>query len=491
MNHDPLRFHGDQLARTGTLDFAINIWPTPRPPGLQVVLDAALEASQPYPDPGPAIRAIAGRHHRPRQEVLVLNGACEAFWLLARTLRPRHAVCIHPCFTEPDAALKASGIEVDHVLRSSDGDWGLQPSAVPDTADLVLLGNPNNPTGKLDRAEDIAQLARPGRVLVVDESFLELTQCPDQSLAEQRDIPGLVVIRSITKLWGLAGLRAGYCLAPLNLIEGMDRQRQPWSVNVLALAALAYCAGDRTTPTQVAGEVAEARADLMGHLIDIPGLRSWPAAANFILLQAVGRGRDVVTGLAVAGIIVRPAHSFPGLSQDHFRVAVRTPEAHAILADGLRTILGQPHSRPKPTTIASAPTSGSTGIVLESVAWLSISDGRLLVVRTRGKDAFYLPGGKPEPGEDPVAALVREVDEELGLKLRGESLQDAFTVEDDAHGLPGQRVRIRCFTGPADGQPQPRTEIEALHWVTSEDEVRCAPAVQQVLRLLRETGQVQ
>ncbi|MGI8627184.1 MAG: aminotransferase class I/II-fold pyridoxal phosphate-dependent enzyme [Geodermatophilaceae bacterium] len=490
MRSDAFRFHGDQLARPGMLDFAVNIWPTPRPPALQDALDAALAASQPYPDPGPAIAAIAGRHHRPRQEVLALNGACEAFWLLARTLRPRHAVCIHPCFTEPDAALQASGIGVDHVLRSN-SDWGLQPSAVPATADLVMLGNPNNPTGTLDRSEDIAQLARPGRVLVVDESFLELTQRSDQSLAERRDIPGLVVIRSITKLWGLAGLRAGYCLAPPDLIEEMEGHRQPWSVNTVALAALQYCAGDRTTPPRVAAEVAAARADLMGQLNIFPGLRSWPAAANFVLLQAVGRGRETVSHLADAGIIVRPAHSFPGLDQDYFRVAVRTPEAHAILADGLRAILGHGHSAPtKPYGGRSSGQRPPAGKNLESVGWLRIRDGRLLVVRTKGNDAFYLPGGKPEPGEDPVTALVREVDEELGLQLRGESLQEAFTVEDAAHGLPGQRVRMRCFTGPATGQPQARAEIEALDWVSNADEARCAPAVQQVLRRLRATGQM-
>jgi len=423
--------------------------------------------------------------------VLALNGACEAFWLLAQTAQPRHAACIHPCFTEPDAALRASGIRVDRVLRSN-SDWGLQPSAVPDTADLVLLGNPNNPTGNLDRAEDIAQLARPGRVLVVDESFLELTQQPEQSLAERRDIPGLVVIRSITKHWGLAGLRAGYCLAPPDLIQEMDRHRQPWSVNALALAALAYCAGDRTTPRQVAAEVADARTDLMVKLSDIPGLRGWPAAANFVLLQAAGRGRETVLRLAAAGVIVRPAQSFPGLDQDYFRVAVRTPEAHAILADALRAILGhvQFAAPTRPAANAAAPSGELAGNVLESVGWICIRDGRLLVVRTRGKDAFYLPGGKPEPGEDPVAALIREVDEELGMQLRAESLREAFTVEDAAHGLPGQRVRMRCFTGPADGQPQPRAEIEALDWVTSEDETRCAPAVQQVLRQLRANGQM-
>ncbi len=85
---------------------------------------------------------------------------------------------------------------------------------MPRDADLVVVGNPNNPTGSLDPAATVAGLARPGRVLVVDEAFMELTPDEAESLAGRRDLPGLVVVRSLTKLWGLAGLRAGYVLAP-------------------------------------------------------------------------------------------------------------------------------------------------------------------------------------------------------------------------------------------------------------------------------------
>lgn len=339
MSADPLRFHGDQLARPGTLDLAVNIWPTPRPPELSDALAAALTSSQPYPDAAPATAAIARRHRRPVEEVLPLNGACETFWLLARAIRPRHAVCVHPAFTEPDAALRASGVAVDHVMRRPHDQWALDPAAVPETADLVVLGNPNNPTGTLDPASAVAGLARPGRVLVVDESFLELSQDTDQSLAARRDLPGLVVVRSITKSWGLAGLRAGYCLAPPDLITAMRYQGQPWSVNTIALAALEHCAGDRATPLRVAADVATARADLLRRVGDLPGLRAWPSAANFLLLHAPGRGRAVIGELAGAGIVVRPAHTFPGLDDDYLRVAVRTPEAHARLADALASAL--------------------------------------------------------------------------------------------------------------------------------------------------------
>jgi len=329
-----LRLHGDRLAHRGLLDFAVNVWPTEPSPALQVALRAALADRRPYPDPGPAREAIARRHDRPPEEVVLLNGACEAFWLIAQALRPRHAVCVHPAFTEPEAALRAARVRVTRVMRPAN-DWRLQPHAVPADADLVVVGNPNNPTGNLDADVTVAALARHGRVLVVDESFIELTEHPEHSLAQRRDLPGLVVVRSLTKLWGLAGLRAGYLLAPPDLAAALDDHRQPWSVNTLALAALKTCAPDRTTPAAIARAVSTAREDLTARLSALPGLRTWPSTANFVLVEVPGRA-GVTNRLAASGIAVRPAHSFPGLGDDHIRLAVLRPADHAQLLRALK-----------------------------------------------------------------------------------------------------------------------------------------------------------
>jgi histidinol-phosphate/aromatic aminotransferase/cobyric acid decarboxylase-like protein len=336
IDHD-LRLHGDQLVREGLLDFAVNVWPASLPPPLRAALRRALKAAQGYPDPRAARQAVARRHGRSPAEVVPLNGACEAFWLIAHALRPRHAACVHPAFTEPEVALRATGTLVTRVARPP-GDWRLEPEAVPADVDLVVVGNPNNPTGRLDPPGTVAALARPGRVLVVDESFIELTERPDHSLAGRRDLPGLVVVRSLTKLWGLAGLRAGYLLAAPELASSLDGHRQPWSVNGLALAALETCASDHTTPAVIARAVTNAREDLTARLTDLPEVRTWSSTANFVLIQ-LPRGAETVRRLSALGIAVRPAHSFPGLSADHLRLAVRHPADHARLARTLRTAM--------------------------------------------------------------------------------------------------------------------------------------------------------
>jgi histidinol-phosphate aminotransferase len=333
-----LRLHGDAVAAPGQLDFAVNVIPGGPPAWLRAELIAALNHAGSYPDQRPAIAAIAGRHRRDPGEVLLTNGSAEAFWLLANVLRPARSVVVHPSFTEPEVALRVAGHTVQRCHRRPES-FAFDPDAVPDDADLVVVGNPNNPTGNLDRADQLAGLARPGRVLLVDEAFIEFTGDEAQSLAGRGDLPGLVVVRSLTKVWALPGVRAGYLLCAPDLAATLRAARQPWSVNAVACAALAACAADRATTSRVAERVAAAREELVGALGRLPGVRVWPSVANFLLLQ-VPAGPAVRSGLAERGIAVRPADSFPGLGPDHLRIAVRSPEDNRRLVAALDEVLG-------------------------------------------------------------------------------------------------------------------------------------------------------
>ncbi|PZS32858.1 MAG: hypothetical protein DLM61_06160, partial [Pseudonocardiales bacterium] len=146
-----LRHHGDVDAEPGLLDFAVNVRAAGPPPWLRERLVAALDRLGRYPsaaDDLAARLAAAARHQRRVDEVLVLAGAAEGFALLP-ALAPRLAVVLHPGFTEPEIALRTAGIEVRRVFTEAADDHRLHPSHVPDEADLVVLGNPNNPTSVL------------------------------------------------------------------------------------------------------------------------------------------------------------------------------------------------------------------------------------------------------------------------------------------------------------------------------------------------------
>jgi histidinol-phosphate aminotransferase len=283
---------------------------------------------------------VAARHGRAPADVLLTAGAAEAFWLLAATLRCRRAVVVHPQFTEPEAALRAHGVPVERVPRHPEDGWALDPAAVPAGADLVVVGNPNNPTGHLDPPAAIAALCRPGRVTVVDEAFMDFVADRGASLAGRADLPGLVVVRSVTKLWGLAGLRAGYLLAAAALARRLASMRQPWPVGADALAALTVCAGDEAYRRAVAAEVAAERATLASALRALGTITVWDGAANFLLLR-VPDGARVHAALLARGIAVRPS-TFPCLDTDHLRVTVRDRAASRALVAALRDLLPAP-----------------------------------------------------------------------------------------------------------------------------------------------------
>ncbi len=140
---------------------------------------------------------------------------------------------VHPQFTEPEAALLAAGHRVTRVVLRCDDGFVLDPGAVPEDADLVIVGNPTNPTSVLHPADTLLALTRPGRVVVVDEAFMDAVPGETESLTGQL-VPGLVVLRSLTKTWAIPGLRAGYVVGDAAVLADFAAQQPPWSVSTPA-----------------------------------------------------------------------------------------------------------------------------------------------------------------------------------------------------------------------------------------------------------------
>ncbi|MEB3019849.1 cobyrinate a,c-diamide synthase [[Mycobacterium] crassicus] len=318
-----LHHHGDVEARPGLLDFAVNVYAGPRPDWLDAALHASLDDAASYPDSAAARDALAARHGLLGAEVLPTAGASEAFDLVARLRRWRRPVVIHPQYTGPHAALTAAGHNVDVVLCHAADDFALHPSEVPDDADLVVVGNPTNPTGVLHPAETLRRLLRPGRVVLVDEAFLDAIPGDPETLSGERH-PGLLVSRSLTKHWSIPGVRAGYLLGDPGLIAAAARLQIPWSVSAPALAAMISCSDERalTESDLRAKQLALWRSDLGAALI-ARGVPFVAGAAPYVLARV---GDGVHTALRENGIAVRRADTFPGLDATWVRIAVRPPE---------------------------------------------------------------------------------------------------------------------------------------------------------------------
>lgn len=316
-----LHHHGDREVGEGLVDLAVNVR-LPEPPAwLRRELADSLADLASYPDPSAAAGAVAARHGRSTDEVLVTAGAAEAFTLLARALTPRHAAVVHPQFTEPEAALRAAGHEVHRVVLR--GDFGLDPALVPREADVVFVGNPTNPTSVLHPAETLRALLRPGRVLVVDEAFLDAVPGEPETLAGQ-GFPGVVVIRSLTKTWGIAGLRAGYLLAEPALVSRLKDVQPPWSVSTLAARAIVACCGPDALAEaeKLAVEAGRDRAYLLEGLRTLGIEVAGTPRAPFVLV-CLPNGDRLRLRLRDAGFAVRRGDTFPGLGPGWLRIAVR------------------------------------------------------------------------------------------------------------------------------------------------------------------------
>jgi len=337
-----LRHHGDVDAGPGLEDFAVNVRGDAPPAWLRAHLVDALDRVGRYPsteDDHEARRVVAARHGRRPDEVLVLAGAAEAFALLP-ALTPSKAALVHPSFTEPEVALRQAGVPVNRVVLDPADGYALCPELVPADADIVVLGNPTNPTSVLHPADAIRALAREGRVVVVDEAFMDAVPGEPETLAGD-DLPGLLVLRSLTKTWALPGLRAGYAVGSPDLLARLAERRPHWPVGTLVLAAVEACASPLAVAEAEAAavELARHRAHLAVALSELPGVTVHePAAAPFLLLR-VRDGERVRQGLRRRGIAVRRGDTFPGLSADHLRVAVREPARAALLVDALRAEL--------------------------------------------------------------------------------------------------------------------------------------------------------
>jgi len=324
------RYHGDQAVGAGMLDFAVNVRHPEPPQWLRQRLAARLADLAGYPnaaDHDAAVSAVATRHGVAEDHVLLLAGGSEGFALLP-ALGPRRAALIAPSFTEPEAVLAAAGVRCDHVVLPA--PFTLAGATVPEAADLVVIGNPTNPTGVLHARDSVLSLRRPGRILVVDEAFADAVVDESPSLAGA-DLPDVLVLRSLTKTWSLAGLRVGYALGAPDVLALLAARRPHWPLGTLQLEAIAACCSPEAVAEARAGarELADLRSEMVTALRKL-GLGVVDGCAPFVLL-AVPDAALVRKRLAANGIAVRRCDTFVGLGEGYLRAAVR-PDWPALVA---------------------------------------------------------------------------------------------------------------------------------------------------------------
>ncbi|HYF93065.1 MAG TPA: threonine-phosphate decarboxylase CobD [Symbiobacteriaceae bacterium] len=331
------------------LDFSASINPLGMPPWVRAAAVEAIESACHYPDPDcEELRAAAGaRYGLDPHSVRFGNGAAELIHLLVAALQPPAGLVLAPTFGRYAAAMKLSGIPVTELPA-----WPAPPDAgalarwmagAPEGS-VVVLCNPNNPTGRMLPDELLeAALAQDRVWVVVDEAFLDFVP---RSASLLPRVPGhrrLVVLRSLTKLYAFPGLRLGWLAGPTGLLDRLRRIQVPWSVSAPAAAAgLAALTGpDYVRATQA--EVAVARAQAMATLTALgPWLEPQESDCNYFLVRLQGvTGSQIQERLLPHGLLVRTCTDFAGLGDEYIRLAVRPPHEVNRLVQALSGAVGR------------------------------------------------------------------------------------------------------------------------------------------------------
>ncbi len=343
------RTHGG-AAPPGVLDFSASLNPLgPPPQALAAYHDAAaLIARYPSPYPRELAARLARRHDAAPDNVVVGNGSTQLIHLLARTLRPRRPFVAIPTFSEIANAMIVAGMAPSALPTYRERGFAIEieqaERALEQDADAIFIGRPNSPTGAMlsngDAAEIAARCSGRGCWCVFDEAFIDFAGEEHSAICLAADNPHVIVLRSLTKMFAIPGLRLGYLVAGRDLARRLREAIEPWSVNVVAERVGHACLdAAEEFVAQSRALIATERAHLFRALSSIESIRAFGSSANFLMLEVVEPERAIgfAQHMLARGSAVRDLRDLPGCSRGMYRVAVRLREENEKLIAAART----------------------------------------------------------------------------------------------------------------------------------------------------------
>jgi threonine-phosphate decarboxylase len=347
------RYH---VEARGILDFSANVNPLgPSKKVIEAIHESLWQVAY-YPDPDyTQVREAISRYIGGIKidNVIVGNGSSELIYLFCEVFMEKGDLALIPAptFGEYEKAVERVGGKPVFVNlgRNFRIDAGRFIERIAPQVKVIFLCNPNNPTGILAPQDDILKVvetaSRENVLVFIDEAFIELVDEEKRySLAEKvENCHNLFVLRSLTKAFGLAGLRVGYGIACEDVINVLSRVKVPWNVNCLAQAAAICALEDREHLKRTQKLISEERKFLLSELKKIRCLKVFPADANFIFMDIRQSGLtapQLRERMLLHGILIRDCSSFRGLDEYYVRVSVRTREENEKLLASLKDIVG-------------------------------------------------------------------------------------------------------------------------------------------------------
>jgi threonine-phosphate decarboxylase len=312
------------------LDFSANINPAGQPKGLKAHLFAAFAETVHYPDVKAEglVEAIRGSTGLAREAILPGAGSTPHIRLISRTLAPERPVIVAPAFAEYGEALEAAGRAPGYAFAEKRHGFEVTAevaeAAIALNPDMIFIANPANPTGRLVPKASMEILLehslKTGCWLVIDEAFIGFTEGESlQALAAERE--RVIVLRSLTKIFAIPGLRLAYLVCAPESIRPLAAQTEPWPLNCMALEAGLFCIPQKEFVANTPADTARLRALLQMTLE--PYGKVVRSDANFVLMDAGRQAPAIIRHLFANRILVRDCSNFKGLAHGFLRFAVR------------------------------------------------------------------------------------------------------------------------------------------------------------------------
>jgi threonine-phosphate decarboxylase len=337
------------------VDFSISTNPLGAPETALESIRQHLNLIKHYPDPDHEwlLEVLAKSAGVEPNNMIVGNGSTELIYLFNEVFLENgyEAVIPVPSFSEYKAAIERFGGSIVFLKCDASKIFQLNIEELEKTISkktrIIFLCNPNSPTGGLYEKEDLLRIIRfaaERNVLVfLDEDYIDFVDDAKRySMAEYvNEYNNLFVLRSLTKFFGLGGIRIGFGIGSPELVEILKNIRMPWSVNSLAMFATAAAVKDTEFIKNSRLLVSQSRKEMLKMFKSIPWLKVYPSETNFLLIQIM---RDDLTStqlrelLAKKGLLIRDCKDFDGLDNRFFRVTVRRPEENKKLIEQLNSL---------------------------------------------------------------------------------------------------------------------------------------------------------
>lgn len=310
-----------------------------------------------YPDPNPVElhKSIADYVNQPgitAENIILGNGSIELIYMITEIFSKTSfkAVVPVPSFTEYEKAALRLGGETVYVQLPPDfrmENEKIKAAITPDTK-IVSICNPHSPSGRLYLKDEILDLVeycqKRGVIFSIDENYIEFTdkQQTETMAGFVNKYENLFVIRSVTKFYGMPGIRFGYGVAAKSLISQLLDVRQPWSINALAGFATLAAFSDKEFIENTKRTIKQERIRFAEQLSQIPGLHVFPSDTNFLLVKITNgkiTSTQVKEELSKMGMLIRDCCTFVGLDNTFFRLTVRSDKDNQKLVNAVKKLM--------------------------------------------------------------------------------------------------------------------------------------------------------